>query len=176
MIKHEVTQIGNPIIRRKSKKVADVSSDKVKRIVRDLIDSMRFHGLVGMAAPQIGSNFRIFVSEIRETKTRKKQKKADSIRIYINPRIVFSSRKKVIGYEGCGSVAYGQLFGPVRRCAEVTVKAQNKQGEIFTLKAKGLLAQVIQHELDHLEGIVFVDRVMNTKEFMSREEYIKRFH
>ena len=175
MTKRQVVQIGNPIIRRKSKTVKNVSSQKVKRVLRDLTNSMRFHGLVGMAAPQIGLNLRIFVTEIRKTKTRRKQKKADPLRIYINPSIVVYSKKHVLGYEGCGSVASGQLFGSVRRPGEVTIKAQNERGEIFTLQAKGLLARVIQHELDHLEGIVFIDRVSDTKKLIGRDEYIQRF-
>lgn len=175
MIKREVTQVGNPVIRRKSGKVADVSSGKIKRIIRDLVDSMRFHGLVGMAAPQIGLNLRIFVTEIRKTKTRRKQKKADPLKVYINPSIVFSSKKHVLGYEGCGSVASSQLFGSVRRPEKVTVKAQDEQGKVFTLEAKGLLARVIQHELDHLDGLVFMDRVTDMKKLLSKNEYIKNF-
>lgn len=175
MIKREVVQIGNSIIRRKSKKVKDISSKKIKRITKDLIDSMRFHGLVGMAAPQIGLSLRIFVTEIRKTKTRKKQEKADSPRVYINPSIIFYSKKHVVGYEGCGSVTSGQLFGPVRRPEKITVKAQDARGKVFIIKAKDLLARVIQHELDHLNGFVFIDKVADTKKLLSRDEYIKRF-
>ena len=75
---------------------------------------MRYHGLVGMAAPQIGINQRIFVSEIRRTKTRKQQE-TDPVRVFINPKITNFSRGQEAGYEGCGSVAYAGLFGSVRR-------------------------------------------------------------
>lgn len=175
MIKREVTQVGNPVIRRKSRRATSISSKKVKGIIRDLIDSMRFHELIGMAAPQIGLNLRVFVTEIRKTKTRRRQKKTDPLKVYINPSIVFSSKKHVLGYEGCGSVASGQLFGPVRRPEKVTVKAQDEQGKVFTLGAIGLLARVIQHELDHLDGLVFIDKITDTKKLLSRDEYIKRF-
>ena len=175
MVKRKAIQVGDPIIRRKSREVKDISSKKVKRIIRDLIDSMRFHGLVGMAAPQIGLNLRIFVTQIRKTKTRRKQKEADPLRVYINPAIILYSKKRVLGYEGCGSVASGQLFGPVRRPEEVTIKAQDERGKAFLLKAKGRLARVIQPELDLLNGLVFMDKVTNTKKLLDRSEYVKKF-
>ncbi len=174
MIKRRVTQIGNPVIRKKSKRVGKVSSKSIQKTVRDLVDSMRFHGLVGMAAPQIGLNLRIFVTEIRKTKTRKSKEK-DQLRVYINPRFVSFSQDKSVGYEGCGSVALGQLFGPVKRPPRISVTARDEQGKQFTLQAQGLLARAIQHELDHLNGIVYLDRVTDTKKLMSRDEYIKRF-
>ena len=173
MIKKQATQIGNPIIRKKSKRVDKISSKFIQAIIKDLVNSMRFHELVGMAAPQIGLDLRIFVTEIRKTKTRKSIEK-DPLRVYINPHIVSFSREKSVGYEGCGSVASSQLFGLVKRAQRVSVKAQNEQGEYFSLNAKGLLARVIQHELDHLDGIVFLDKVTDTKKLMDREEYFKR--
>jgi peptide deformylase len=174
MIKRGVTQIGNPIIRKKSKRVGKVSSKSIQKTVGDLVDSMRFHELVGMAAPQIGLNLRIFVTEIRKTKTRKPKEK-DQLRVYIKPRIVSFSQDKSVGYEGCGSVASGQLFGPVKRPQRISVKAQDERGKQFTLQAKGLLARVVQHELDHLNGIVYLDRVTDITKLMNQYEYIKRF-
>ncbi|OHA66576.1 MAG: peptide deformylase [Candidatus Wildermuthbacteria bacterium RIFCSPHIGHO2_02_FULL_47_12] len=175
MIQRKATQIGNPIIRSSSRKVKDISSRKIKRIIQNLIDSMRFHELVGMAAPQIDLNIRIFVTEIRATKTRRKQKNADPLRVYINPSIVSYSKKHTLGYEGCGSVASGQLFGPVRRPEKVVVRAKDEKGRVFILEAKDLLARVIQHELDHLDGLVFIDKVADTKKLLDRSEYIKKF-
>ena len=173
MIKRHATQIGNSTIRKKSRRVSKVSSKTVTKVIKDLTDSMRFHGLVGMAAPQIGLNLQVFVTEIRKTKTRK-PKEVDLFRVYINPRVVSSSKDQSIGYEGCGSVASGQLFGPVRRPKDIVIKAQDNEGDIFTLRASGLLARVIQHEVDHLNGVVYLDRVTDLKKLMSRDEYIKR--
>jgi peptide deformylase len=171
VIKH-TTQVGNPIIREKSKSVT-VSSKQNKAVIRNLIDSMRYHGLVGMAAPQIGINKRIFVSEIRKTKFRK-QGDLDPVRAFINPKILKTSHKKVFGYEGCGSVAASGLFGDVQRPQSVVVEAFNEKGKKFKLRANGLLAKIIQHEFDHLEGKVFLDRLSNMESIMSREEYLKR--
>lgn len=171
IIKH-TTQIGNPIIRRRSGP-ASPSSPATRKIVKNLIDSMRYHGLVGMAAPQIGINQRIFVSEIRRTKTRKQQE-TDPVRVFINPKITNFSRGQEAGYEGCGSVAYAGLFGSVRRARSIVVKAFDEKGKKFELRAQGLLARIIQHEADHLDGKIFLDRLSDTDSLMSREEYLKK--
>lgn len=172
IIKH-ATQIGNPIIRRKAKPVLRITSPATKRIVRNLMDSMRHHGLVGMAAPQIGIGQRVFVTEIRKTKTRK-QKQTDPVRVFINPRIISRSKKQTIGYEGCGSVANAGIFGKVKRSHGVVINAFNEKGNRFKLRATGLLARIIQHENDHLDGKVFLDRMPDAKSLMSREEYLRR--
>jgi peptide deformylase len=170
IIKH-ATQVGNPVIRAKSKRVA-VSSKRNKTIIKNLIDSMRYHGLVGMAAPQIGVNERIFVTEIRSTKFRK-QGDLDSVRVFINPKILDVSREKIFGYEGCGSVAASGLFANVKRPRSVIVEAFNEKGKKFTLRADGLLARIIQHEFDHLEGVVFLDRLSSMESIISRDEYLR---
>ena len=172
MIVKNATQIGAPVIRAKAKPVKLATSRQTKNIVRDLIDSMRYHGLVGMAAPQIGIGLRIFVGELRETNVRS-AKEADAVRVFINPKILRCSKEKRVAGEGCGSVAHAGLFGMVPRSQSVTVTALNGKGERFTLTAKGLLAAVVQHETDHLNGIVFLDRLPNMESLMSREEYIK---
>ena len=171
MIIKSVTQIGNPIIRKKSKRVASVTALKIKKIIKDLVDSMRFANLVGLAAPQIGHNLRIFVTEIRTT-TLRKTNEADGLRIFINPRIIQISKKQISDYEGCGSVASAGIFGKVPRATQVTVEAFDDQNKKFRFTAKGLLARVIQHEFDHLEGVIFLDKVTDKKSFMSRGEYL----
>lgn len=174
MIVKNIAQIGNPIIRKKSKKVLVINSKKIKTVVKNLIDSLYYHDLIGMAAPQIGVNLRIFVIGIRETKFRKNiQAKSKSVSVYINPEISWKSKKMNESYEGCGSVAFANLFGPLERPKEVEIRAYNEKGDLFTQRADGLLARVIQHEYDHLDGIVFVDKVSDTRKLMSRNEYIK---
>lgn len=172
MIIKSVTQVGNQIIRRKSKKVEIVSALKTKKIINDLIDTMRAANLVGISAPQIGYNLRIFVTEVRTTILRKTAE-LDGVRIFINPKILSTSKKLVAGFEGCGSVASAGIFGKVSRPDKVTVEAVDINNKKFVFSAKGLLARVIQHEVDHLNGIIFLDRVTDKKSLMSREEYIK---
>src|SRR5688572_2661589 len=112
MIIKEATQIGNKVIRSKAREITKQKSKSVQKIIADLIDSMRHHELVGMAAPQIGKDIRVFVTEIRETKLRKGQtkKNVDPLRVFINPRIISFSKVKKSDWEGCGSVASAGLF------------------------------------------------------------------
>lgn len=176
MIIKKATQVGDPIIRAKAKAVPikSIGSKKINTVIKNLTDSMTYLNLVGMAAPQIGLSLRIFVSEIKSTKNRK-PKDVDPLRIFINPKIISFSKQKVAGYEGCGSVAHGDLFGLVTRPKSVTVEALDAKGKKFVLKATGLLARIIQHETDHLNGIIFLDRLTDTKSLMGREEYRKKF-
>jgi peptide deformylase len=172
----QVTQVGNPLIRTKSKKVTSPQSKEVQKVITDLIDSMHHHQLVGMAAPQIGSNLRIFVSEIRATQLRKGKtvKDMDGLKVYINPKIISYSKKQVSGYEGCGSIASAGLFAVVKRPESIIVKAKDRNGNDFELRATNLLARVIQHEVDHINGIVFTDKA-DPKTYMSRNEYLDKF-
>lgn len=166
------SQIGSKVIRTRAREVVKIGSRETRKVIKDLIDSMRHHNLVGMAAPQIGRGLRVFVTEIRKTTYRKNISDVDAVRVFINPRLVEKSKQQVVGYEGCGSVASALLFGPVKRPRTVTVTAQDATGQRFKLKATGLLARVIQHENDHLNGIVFIDHVTDTRKLLGREEYI----
>ncbi len=178
MIIKKLTQVGSPIIRKKSTVVKDIKSKKIQRIIKNLVDSMKYGNLVGLAAPQIGINLQIFVTEIRTTNIRKVDEKmdADRLRVFINPKIISVSKDTWSRYEGCGSVAVGNIFGTVKRPTSIVIKAQDKNGKIFVLKAKNLLARVILHEFDHLNGKIFLDRLTDTKSFMSRNEYKQKYY
>jgi peptide deformylase len=171
MIIKEIIQIGNPILSRKSEFVIDINSKETKKVITNLTDSVRYHGLIGMAASQIGEKLRIFVTEVRKTKYR--NLKTDKLRIYINPKIIWSSKKEVVIYEGCGSVAYAKLFAPVKRPEKIIIKAINENGKEFELKVDGMLSRVIQHEYDHLDGIEFTEKITDMRKIMSSEEYKK---
>lgn len=171
MVIKKTTQVGNPVIRTKATPVKKQDKAKVRKVIQDLVDSMREHSLVGMAAPQVGQSLRIFVTEIRKTKLRKSEE-LDELRVFVNPKITWSSKKKTKGWEGCGSVAESGLFAKVNRPEAVAIEALDENGEKFSLKAKGLLARVIQHELDHLNGILFIDKA-DSSTAMSRNEYLK---
>ena len=174
MIIRNTVQIGNKVIRAKSKGVSQPISKATRKVVRNLIDSMHHHDLVGMAAPQIGKGVRIFVTEIRKTKLRKGVgiENVDPLRVFINPKVLSISKKETKDWEGCGSVASADLFGMVKRPSSIVVEALDEKGKRFQLNATKLLARVIQHEMDHLNGIVFSDKA-DTKTYMSRDEYLK---
>ncbi len=171
MIITDITQVGNPVIRAVAKEVANPTAKSTQKLVEDLVDTMRHSGLVGIAAPQIGKSVRVFVTEIRKTKVRS-YVEPDPLRVFINPRITWFSKKTEYGWEGCGSVASSDLFAKVKRPSTVVVEATNEHGNQFELKAGGLLARVIQHELDHLDGIIFTDKA-DTSTYMSKVEYLK---
>ena len=171
MIIKEIIQIGNPILSRKSVTVVDIKSKESKRVIKNLIDSVHYHNLLGIAASQIGEKLKMFVTEVRKTSYRNLEK--DTLRVYINPKIIWSSKKQVIIYEGCGSVAYAKLFAPVKRPENIIIEAYNEKGDSFTLKASGMLSRVIQHEYDHLSGIEFTEKITDMRKIMSSEEYKK---
>lgn len=171
MIIKEIIQVGNPILSRGSKFVAKINSEETQRVIKNLVDSMRFHDLIGIAASQIGEKLRIFVTEVRKTKYRNIEK--DRLRVYINSKIIWSSKREIVIYEGCGSVAYAKLFAPVKRPEKIVIKAFDENGNKFRLKADGMLGRVIQHEYDHLDGIEFTEKITDIKLIMSSEEYKK---
>src|SRR5260221_1503233 len=151
-------QIEDPRLKAENESVTDFSDPEVKRVIQDLIETMRHLGLIGLAAPQIGDNYKIFITEPRATQYRTSDQ-TDELRIYINPIVVSKSDEEVIIYEGCGSVSDADGFGPVQRSKEVTVEAFDENGKKFQFKSDGILARVIMHELDHLDGLEFLDRM-----------------
>ncbi len=173
MIIENVTQIWNPLLTQKMEKIIDFDSAETKNLIQDLIDTMRAKNLVGIAANQIGRNKLAFLTEVRKT-VHRKNLQTDSLKIFINPKIIKYSEEKEIGYEGCGSVANAEFFGPVARAKSVTIEAYDEQWEKFTLEAEGFLARVIQHEMDHLEGHTFIEKIENMRDCMSGSEYRER--
>ena len=156
MAQRDTLQIGDPRLKAKNAVVSDFCDPAIKQLVKDLTDTMRENQLIGMAAPQIGENYTVFVTEPRETKARSADQ-ADELRIFINPKIIFFSKERSLIYEGCGSVCHGQLFGPVIRPKEITVEAYDGTGKEFSFTCDGILARVIQHEYDHIDGKLFID-------------------
>ncbi len=171
MIKREIAQVGNKVIRQKACRVKFPLSKEDKKITKDLVDTMQSGVLVGLSAPQIGVSKQIFVTQPRTTKYR--NEKLSQLKVFINPKITRHSRKKKIGYEGCGSVAESNLFGEVNRSVNIDVEYYSEDGKKHKDAFDGFLARIIQHEIDHLNGIVFVDKLENTKTIMSGSEYKK---
>ncbi|MCK4635421.1 MAG: peptide deformylase [Candidatus Moranbacteria bacterium] len=172
MIIKNLIQVGNPLLKQKSKIVKNINSKETQKIIKNLIDSLNYHELVGLASSQIGEKSRIFVTKIDKTPNRNPDE-IDKLRIYINPKIIWSSKKEIIIYEGCGSVAYAKFFAPVKRPEKIIIEATDEKGDKFNLKVEGLLSRVIQHEYDHLEGIEFTEKITDMKKIMSSGEYRK---
>jgi peptide deformylase len=135
-------------------KPVEVVDDRVRQIVSDMAETMYDADGIGLAATQVDIHERIVVMDISEER--------NDLLVLINPKIVERSDDKTIFEEGCLSVP--GIYDKVERSTEVTVEAQNIDGETFRLEADGLLAICIQHELDHLVGKVFVEHLSNLKQ------------
>jgi peptide deformylase len=149
MAKLNILQYGNKILRTPSKEVQKFSN-KIQSLVDDLLDTMYGQNGVGLAAPQIGHNYRIFVIDVAAEDEPK-----DPI-VFINPKIIKKSGA-FLSYEGC--LSFPESYTNVRRYSDIIVKAKDRKGRFFTVEArKGcLLSRAIQHETDHLDGILFID-------------------
>ena len=178
MAVRKVIQAGDPRLKAKNKTVnisnlpAGRQVSKTQKLVKDLTSTLYKADLVGIAASQIGENYMVFVTHPRNTKARKLGK-TDKLRVYINPKITYMSKTQNIIYEGCGSVADGAIFGPVLRPAEVEVVAKDENGQKFALRADGILARIIQHEYDHLNGIEFIQKVNDYSKIVVQKHYRK---
>lgn len=168
----QMPQIWNSILRKKSKKIQNFQDSSLLQMIEDLTNIMRNESLVGISAVQIWHPIRVFLTEIRVTKYRS-AKDSDPLRIIINPEILWQSKKTIIFYEWCGSVIYSDLFGPVRRSECVEIRYQDIDWDLQLLKCDWLLARVILHEYDHLEWILFTDKISDYTKIMSWSEYSK---
>lgn len=149
----KVVKYGTESLRQPSKEVHKVSQ-KIKTLVQDLIDTMYSQNGVGLAAPQIGENVRVFVIDVSTG-----NEPLNPI-VFINPKIIKKSGA-CISHEGC--LSFPEAYTDVRRYENVMVKALDSNGRSFVMEAKdgSLLARAIQHEFDHLEGIMFIDHAIN---------------
>ncbi len=147
----EIIALPNPILRRKAHKVTDFGKD-FRVLVEDMIETMRQAPGVGLAAPQVAVPLRLIVVEYGDDEDETVPKK---LYVVANPEIVERSVETEPGIEGCLSVP--GLIGEVERSIRVTVKGQNRQGNAVKIKAEGWLARIFQHEIDHLNGIVYTD-------------------
>lgn len=172
MAVRKVIQAGDPRLKAKNKLVKDYKSPKIQKLIKDLILTNKNAGLIGIASSQIGENYMVFVTHCINTKARKLGK-TDKLRIYLNPKITYKSKSENLIYEGCGSVANGAIFGPVLRPEEIEIEAINEKGQMFRLRVNGILARVIQHECDHLNGIEFLQKVNDYSRIVVQEYYRK---
>lgn len=149
----KVVKYGEKTLRTKSKEVSKISK-KIQSLVHDLLDTMYAQNGVGLAAPQIGENLRVFVVDVSSGK------EALNPIVFINPKIIKKSGA-CSSYEGC--LSFPDAYTDVKRYSDVTVKALNIHGKPFVLEGKqgSLLARAMQHEFDHLDGILFIDHCRN---------------
>lgn len=167
------TEFGNPILRAKAKPIVlkTIGTAKFKALTKEMIYTMRRVGGVGLAAPQVGKSIQLAVMEMRPTKLRPDLEKKPAV-VIINPRIVQYSSAKEDDWEGCLSLK--RVRGNVTRSKTITVEYYNARGDKVVEKATGLWARIFQHEIDHLNGVTYVDRMKDTSTLMTVGEYRKR--
>lgn len=156
MAVRKVLRFGTPSLRQPSKEVHKVSK-KINDLVKDLLDTLYAQNGVGLAAPQIGENYRIFVID-----TSSGDEPLNPM-VFINPKIVKKSGA-MISSEGC--LSFPEVYTDVRRYKNVMIKALDSHGRSFVMEAKDgtLLVKAIQHEFDHLDGVLFIDHARNKAE------------
>ena len=159
----KILPYGTPSLRGKAKEVHKFSK-KIQTLITDLLETMYANNGVGLAAPQIGEEYRVFVID-----TSTGDEPLNPI-VFVNPKII-KKEGAISCQEGC--LSFPKVYTEVKRYSNVTVKAFNRHGKPFTMEAKdgSLLARAIQHENDHLDGILFIDHVVNR--FAADEELSK---
>ena len=145
MVVRSIRILPDPVLRRKAKKVGNID-DSIQRLIDDMIETMRAVLGVGLAAPQVGVPLRVAVIGIP----------GEEVIVLVNPEIIKREGERLVE-EACLSVP--GYKGEVKRSVRVKVKAKDRQGRRFRLTGEELLAQALEHEIDHLDGVLYVDRI-----------------
>ena len=145
MVVRSIRILPDPVLRRKAKKVSNIDGS-IQRLIDDMIETMRAVSGVGLAAPQVGVPLRVAVIEIP----------GEEVIVLINPEIIKREGERLVE-EACLSVP--GYKGEIKRSVRVKVKAKDRQGRRFRLTGEELLAQALEHEIDHLDGVLYVDRI-----------------
>lgn len=166
MALHEIRIYPDPVLRNKTSRVERIDS-ALDRLIEDMVETMRAVSGVGLAANQVGVPLQLAVIDLslREDKDQR-----HPLLVIINPELL-SLEGSVIEEEGCLSVP--DYAEKVRRAARVKVRALDRTGTLFELEAEGLMAKALQHEIDHLNGLLFVDKLSSLKKSLFRRRYKK---
>lgn len=166
----EICRMGHPVLRKKATEISKdyLVSDDFRQLVSDLRDSMKHYGGIGIAAPQIGVSLQVAVIELPSV-NRYGEEVNLPFTVFVNPKLEFLTNEEQGFWEGCLSVP--GLRGFVERPKKLRVTFLNEKGEANELIAEGFLATVVQHELDHLFGVLYVDRIKDMSLLTYQEEY-----
>jgi peptide deformylase len=166
----KVARMGHPVLRERARPLdkADLRDPLVQKLIDDMIDTMHEYSGVGLAAPQIHEGLRIFVALLDDDPD-----KEGEATVIINPEITPFSEVKEEGWEGCLSIP--DIRGMVPRWTDVTVRALDRKGKVIEIPLKGFAARVAQHETDHLDGVLFFDRMTSMQSLTYLDEY-SRYH
>jgi len=157
----EVVQLGDPVLRQKAQPVTEFT-DELRAFINEMFDTMIDAEGVGLAAPQVGKSWRLFVIIADD----------DVRRVFVNPQIIATSSELVSFEEGCLSIP--KVYEKIMRPDRVTIQAQDEFGKKFMIEADGMLARIIQHENDHLDGILYIDKGDADFKKKIEEQFAKR--
>ncbi|WP_213318577.1 peptide deformylase [Chlamydiifrater volucris] len=166
----EITYYGNPLLRRKADPIAKIT-DEVKALYCDMCETMEALKGVGLAAPQVGESLRMFVMCVEKETEEGELVFLKTPKVFINPVLSEPSKEKVSGREGCLSIP--GLRGDVVRPDAITVEAMDLDGVVFKERYQGFLARIIMHENDHLNGVLYVDRMVD-KDLLKLKKGLER--
>lgn len=167
----EVIELGNPILRHKADAILNVMDDRVQTLIDDLMLTVKHANGVGIAAPQVARSQRLFIVASRPNPRYPTAPDMEPTAM-INPQILAHSDESVKGWEGCLSIP--GIRGQVPRHQAIEVEYIGRDGKRHTQELTDFVARIFQHELDHLDGIVFLDRVESTQDLMTEREYQER--
>jgi len=162
MAVREIIYLPDAVLRRKARPIQDFGQD-LQTLIDDMVETLRDAPGVGLAAPQVGVSQRVIVVEYGE-----EEEAPPKLYTLVNPEITRRAEETIMGVEGCLSIP--GLVGDVVRPVSVTVKGQSRQGQPMKLKADGWLARIIQHEIDHLDGVLYPDIAERVYEPIAEEE------
>lgn len=164
-----IVTLPDPVLRRKARAVTKFDKN-LQTLIEDMIETMRDAPGVGLAAPQVGVSERLIVVEYFENEEAEEAEDEAKKKVWVmvNPEIVKASEEKVMGVEGCLSIP--SLVGEVERHEALQIKGLNRHGQPMRVKAQGWLARIFQHEIDHINGVVFTDRAAKVWQPQTEEE------
>ena len=167
----KVARLGHPVLRRRAEPVlpGEIRSERIQKLIDDMFETMEEYAGIGLAAPQVHVGLRIFVAGYDRGATAD-EVESDVPRVaLINPEIAVEDPVEIEDWEGCLSIP--DLRGRVPRARRVTVRGYDRRGRRVELAAAGFAARVFQHEIDHLDGIVFLDRMRSLETLAFLDEF-----
>jgi peptide deformylase len=170
----KVARMGHPVLRTKAQPIppSEITSPRIQQLIDDLFETMREYSGIGLAAPQVHEGLRVFVAGLRTPEAAAGELNDDTDMPFIaliNPQITPVGDEIISGWEGCLSIP--DIRGLVPRASRIQVKAYDRNGRMIEIAARGLPARVIQHETDHLDGILFFDRMNSFESLTFSDEY-----
>jgi peptide deformylase len=179
-MKLNIVQAGDPVLRKKSRPLnkAEILSPSIQELISLMRDTMREAPGVGLAAPQVGQSIQLaviedranYIKDISAEALAKRQRSAIPFHVIINPKLTIVGNSSAVFFEGCLSVEGYQAI--VDRALDVRVECLNERGEEITINAHGWYARILQHEIDHLNGILYIDR-MKSRTYTTGENFFR---